>query len=92
MDKNKFFRQVTLKICGNLNIEETMNSVLQFQTSYYVWKVEMYYMLSSEILKGINVVISFFLYQHNHLLELYKNILRLINQLHQILFHKFQLV
>ncbi len=30
MDKNEFFREATLRICGNLEIEETMFSTLQF--------------------------------------------------------------
>ncbi len=30
MDKNKFFREATLRICGNLEIEEAMFSTLQF--------------------------------------------------------------
>jgi len=36
MDKNKFFREATLRICGNLEIEEAMFSTLQFlrQTMY----------------------------------------------------------
>ena len=30
MDENEFFRQATLRICGNLEIEEAMSSCLQF--------------------------------------------------------------
>jgi len=30
MDKNEFFREATLRICGNLEIEEAMFSTLQF--------------------------------------------------------------
>jgi transcriptional regulator with GAF, ATPase, and Fis domain len=34
MDKNKFFRQVTLHICGNLKIETALFSTLQFIQQY----------------------------------------------------------
>lgn len=30
MDKNEFFRQATLRICGDLEIEEGMQTLLQF--------------------------------------------------------------
>ena len=30
MDENEFFREATLRICGNLEIEEAMFSTLQF--------------------------------------------------------------
>ena len=30
MDKNVFFREATLRICGNLEIEEAMFSTLNF--------------------------------------------------------------
>ena len=30
MDENEFFRQATLRICGNLEIEEAMSSCLHF--------------------------------------------------------------
>ena len=30
MDENDFYRQATLRICGNLEIEEAMFSTLQF--------------------------------------------------------------
>ena len=36
MDKNEFFREATLRICGNLEIEEAIFSISQFlyQTIY----------------------------------------------------------
>ncbi len=30
MDKNEFFRQVTVRICGNLEIEEAIQMLLRF--------------------------------------------------------------
>ena len=30
MDKNKFFREATLRICGNLEIEKALQSCLHF--------------------------------------------------------------
>ena len=30
MDENEFFRQATLRICGNLEIEEAMQMLLRF--------------------------------------------------------------
>jgi formate hydrogenlyase transcriptional activator len=34
MDKNEFFRQAALRICGNLEIEEAMQTLLQFLKGY----------------------------------------------------------
>ena len=30
MDKNEFFREATLRICGNLEIEEALHTLIQF--------------------------------------------------------------
>ena len=45
MDKNEFFREATLKICGNLEIEEAMFSTLQFlrQVMPVSWMALEYY-------------------------------------------------
>jgi len=45
MNKNKFFREATLRICGNLEIEEAMFSTLQFlrETMPVSWMALEYY-------------------------------------------------
>jgi len=45
LDKNEFFREATLKICGNLEIEEAMFSTLQFlrQVMPVSWMALEYY-------------------------------------------------
>ena len=34
MDKNKFFREATLRICGNLEIEEALHTLIQFLKAF----------------------------------------------------------
>lgn len=34
MDKNEFFREATLRICGNLEIEEALQTLVQFLAAY----------------------------------------------------------
>ena len=34
MDKNEFFRQATLRICGNLEIEEAMQTLLHYLKAF----------------------------------------------------------
>ncbi len=45
MDKNEFFREATLRICGNLEIEEALFSTLQFlrQAMPVYWMVLEHY-------------------------------------------------
>ena len=40
MDKNEFFREATLRICGNLEIEEALHTLIRFlRTSMPVAKI-----------------------------------------------------
>jgi DNA-binding NtrC family response regulator len=34
MDKNEFFRQATLRTCGNLEIEEALHTLIQFLKAF----------------------------------------------------------
>ena len=55
MDKNEFFRQATLRICGNLEIEEAMFSSLQFLRQA-IPVDRMYLELYDESLKAMRVI------------------------------------